>query len=128
MLRRDGDEVHLVHVIPRKQPAAAHGAPPVDYLPQEATNDTEQMIKSTHIFVEARFLKKLQVQQIKSRVHMEKVWEPFNSVSEGSYDVKASHPLRPQEAAGKRPEMSIDDMTKHNYFNVDTQKAITGLC
>lgn len=30
---QEGDEVHLVHVIPRLQLAATYGAPPVDFLP-----------------------------------------------------------------------------------------------
>lgn len=32
---RPGDELHLVHVIPRLQLAAVYGAPPVDFLPQQ---------------------------------------------------------------------------------------------
>jgi len=31
----DGDEVHLAHVIPRVQTVALHGAPPVDFLPEQ---------------------------------------------------------------------------------------------
>ena len=33
---RPGDEVHLIHVIPRLQLAATYGAPPVDFLPYQA--------------------------------------------------------------------------------------------
>ena len=32
----EGDEVHLIHVIPRLQLAATYGAPPVDFLPYQA--------------------------------------------------------------------------------------------
>lgn len=33
---QEGDEVHLIHVIPRLQLAATYGAPPVDFLPYQA--------------------------------------------------------------------------------------------
>lgn len=34
-LYKPGDELHLVHVIPRLQLAATYGAPPVDFLPYQ---------------------------------------------------------------------------------------------
>ncbi len=33
---QQGDEIHLIHVIPRLQLAATYGAPPVDFLPYQA--------------------------------------------------------------------------------------------
>lgn len=32
---QEGDEVHLIHVIPRLQLAATYGAPPIDFLPYQ---------------------------------------------------------------------------------------------
>lgn len=32
---KPGDELHLIHVIPRLQLAATYGAPPVDFLPYQ---------------------------------------------------------------------------------------------
>jgi nucleotide-binding universal stress UspA family protein len=37
-LYHEGDEVHLIHVIPRLQLAATYGAPPVDFLPYQVAD------------------------------------------------------------------------------------------
>eukprot|EP00884_Botryococcus_braunii_P002094 jgi/Botrbrau1/11886/Bobra.126_2s0019.1 len=59
-LVRPGDEVHLVHVIPRMQVASMYpGAPPVDFLPQQDPLSYEQLIKNAEHFITQRFLPKL---------------------------------------------------------------------
>lgn len=56
---RDGDEVHLAHVIPRVNTVALHGAPPVDFLPEQDPVAYEQLIKNAEAFIAARFLPRL---------------------------------------------------------------------
>ncbi|PRW33715.1 adenine nucleotide alpha hydrolase [Chlorella sorokiniana] len=55
-LYQEGDEVHLVHVIPRLQLAATYGAPPVDFLPFQDPTAYEQMIKTAEDFIAKRAL------------------------------------------------------------------------
>lgn len=56
---RPGDEVHLVHVVPRVQQAAVFGAPPVDFLPQQDPAAYAALIKNAEAFIAARFLPRL---------------------------------------------------------------------
>ncbi|KAI7843165.1 hypothetical protein COHA_003149 [Chlorella ohadii] len=55
-LYHEGDEVHLVHVIPRLQLAATYGAPPVDFLPFQDPAAYEQLIKTAEDFIAKRAL------------------------------------------------------------------------
>ena len=72
-LYRKGDELHLIHVIPRKQFASSLGAPPVDSLPHESLNSEEDIISSTQHFIKSRFVTKLDARGVKSVVHVVKV-------------------------------------------------------
>lgn len=56
---RPGDELHLVHVVPRVQQAAVFGAPPVDFLPQQDPVAYAALIKNAEAFIAARFLPRL---------------------------------------------------------------------
>lgn len=51
-----GDEVHLIHVIPRLQLAASFGAPPVDFLPYQDPNAYESLIRGAEAFIRNRAL------------------------------------------------------------------------
>ncbi|EFN53769.1 hypothetical protein CHLNCDRAFT_136401 [Chlorella variabilis] len=55
-LYQEGDEVHLIHVIPRLQLAATYGAPPVDFLPYQDPTAYEQLIKASEDFIARRAL------------------------------------------------------------------------
>ena len=68
-----GDEIHLVHVIPRMQLAAIYGAPPVDFLPQQNPVAYEQLLAEAERFVTARFSSLLQEITPDPVVHIIKV-------------------------------------------------------
>ncbi|KAI3425264.1 hypothetical protein D9Q98_009032 [Chlorella vulgaris] len=53
---QEGDEVHLIHVIPRLQLAQQYGAPPVDFLPYQDPKAYEQLIKTSENFIAKRAL------------------------------------------------------------------------
>ena len=72
-LARRGDQMHLVHIIPRLQLAAVYGAPPVDFLPQQDPVAYEQLIAEAERFVAARFLTLLQGLQPEPVAHIIKV-------------------------------------------------------
>lgn len=55
-LYQQGDEIHLIHVIPRLQLAATYGAPPVDFLPYQDPTAYEQLIKAAEDFIAKRAL------------------------------------------------------------------------
>jgi nucleotide-binding universal stress UspA family protein len=58
-LYRDGDEVHLVHVIPRLQFAAAYGVPPVDFVPAAENTSYETVVQKAEQFIIERFVRSL---------------------------------------------------------------------
>ena len=68
-----GDEIHLVHVIPRMQLAAVYGAPPVDFLPQQDPVAYERLVADAEAFVTARFLSLLGGFSVNPVVHIIKV-------------------------------------------------------
>ena len=65
--------LHLVHVIPRMQSAAAYGAPPVDFLPQQDPVAYDQLIRHAESFIAARLLPPLASLQPQPLVHIIKV-------------------------------------------------------
>ena len=68
-----GDQMHLVHIIPRMQLAAVYGAPPVDFLPQQDPVAYEQLVAKAERFVAARFMTLLQGLQPEPVAHIIKV-------------------------------------------------------
>lgn len=70
---REGDELHLVHVIPRLQTAAVYGAPPVDFLPQQDPVAYDQLVKNAESFIAGRFLPALASLRLQPIVHIVKV-------------------------------------------------------
>jgi nucleotide-binding universal stress UspA family protein len=58
-IHRPGDELHLVHVIPRLQFAAMLGVPPVDFVPAAANNNYETVVQRAEHFIIERFVKTL---------------------------------------------------------------------
>lgn len=54
---KPGDELHLIHVIPRLQLAASYGAPPVDFLPYQDPNAYQQLIQKAEDFIAQRALR-----------------------------------------------------------------------
>ena len=72
-LCRAGDEIHLIHVIPRKQLESTLGAPPVDSLPQQSPSTQETTVNSVYHFIKSRFTAKLDDKKAKSVIHVVKV-------------------------------------------------------
>lgn len=70
---REGDELHLVHVIPRMQMAAVYGAPPVDFLPQQDPVAYDQLVKNAESFIAGRFIPSLASLKLQPIVHIVKV-------------------------------------------------------
>lgn len=58
-LYKEGDQLHLVHVIPRLQFAAVYGVPPVDFVPVADTTTYEAAIHQAEEFIISRFVRKL---------------------------------------------------------------------
>lgn len=75
---REGDELHIVHVIPRYMLTGAYGVPPVDYLPSHMAHRNEELIKSAEAFIVRRALR-----------HMEGVTEPKPVVHVIKYETDA---------------------------------------
>ena len=53
---KDGDELHIIHVVPRFQTFAG-GVPPADFLPHHDPGVYENMIKTAEAFIARRVLK-----------------------------------------------------------------------
>ena len=71
-LCREGDEIHLVHVVPKLQ-QACFGAPPVDFLPQQDPIAYDQLVKQAEQFIQTRFLPPLHSLRVHPIVHIVKV-------------------------------------------------------
>lgn len=56
---RDGDEIHLLNVIPRIQFAATMGVPAVDFTPQINREAYESVVQTSETFIVKRFLSRL---------------------------------------------------------------------
>lgn len=72
-LRREGDELHLLHVVPRMQRTSSFGRPPVDFLPQQDPVAHDQVVKKAEIFIRERFLSTLEGLHPEPVVHIVKV-------------------------------------------------------
>lgn len=77
---REGDQIHLVHVVPRLAFAAQYGVPPVDFVPAAENNTYESAVQRAEQFIIDRFVKQLPanvkapvVHIIKSEVDTESV-------------------------------------------------------
>ena len=77
-LCRGGDEIHLLHIVPRLQRSSSFGgAPPVDFLPQQDPVAHDQLIRRAEAFIRHRFLPKLAGLKPEPVVHIVKVsWIP----------------------------------------------------
>lgn len=70
-LYRTGDEIHLLHVIPRLQRSSSFGgAPPVDFLPQQDPVGHEKLIKRAEAFIRSRYLPRLTDVKPEATVHI----------------------------------------------------------
>ena len=59
-IHRPGDELHLVHVIPRLQFAAMLGVPPVDFVPAAGNNNNyDTVVQRAEHFIIERYVKGL---------------------------------------------------------------------
>ena len=85
---RQGDEIHLVHVVPKLQMGACFGAPPVDFLPQQDPIAYDQLVKQAETFIQTRFLPGLHSLRVHPIVHIVKVQAVPKSVrpAKGSTD------------------------------------------
>jgi len=54
---RDGDQLHIVHVVPRLAFAAQYGVPPVDFVPAAESNTYETAVQRAEQFIIDRFVK-----------------------------------------------------------------------
>jgi nucleotide-binding universal stress UspA family protein len=77
---REGDQVHIVHVVPRLAFAAQYGVPPVDFVPAAESNTYETAVQRAEQFIIDRFVKAMPpsvrapvVHIIKSEVDTESV-------------------------------------------------------
>ncbi|KAF8056769.1 PHOS34 [Scenedesmus sp. PABB004] len=58
-LHRAGDQLHLVHVVPRLAFAAQYGVPPVDFVPAAESSAYESAVQRAEQFIIDRFLRAL---------------------------------------------------------------------
>ncbi len=70
---REGDEIHLVHVVPKLQMGICYGAPPVDFLPQQDPIAYDQLVTQAESFIQMRFLPSLHNLRVHPIVHIVKV-------------------------------------------------------
>lgn len=55
-LYRQGDLLHLLHVVPRQQTATSYGAPPIDFLPQMKSKASPGASQEALTFIKERLL------------------------------------------------------------------------
>lgn len=70
---RDGDSLHLVHVVPRLAFAAQYGVPPVDFVPAADSSGYESAVQRAEQFIIDRFVKALPSSVKAPVVHIIKV-------------------------------------------------------
>lgn len=70
---RPGDVLHFLHVVPRQEPAATYGAPPVDFLPQQNPQSVQKLADQAKSFINDRLLPMLKDIQTEPVVHIVKV-------------------------------------------------------
>lgn len=56
---KEGDELHLAHVIPKLQLVQLYGVPPIDFMPQQSPEAYDELIRKTEEFIGQRFLSKM---------------------------------------------------------------------
>ena len=105
LLCREGDEIHLVHVVPKLQMGACFGAPPVDFLPQQDPIAYDQLVKQAEAFIQMRFLPSLNSLRVHPIVHIVKVLT--QSSSQDSYSL-----------------IHVPVITNHTYW--ETVRALPG--
>lgn len=77
---RHGDEVHLLHIVPRLSFAAQYGAPPVEMLPQQDPQAYERMLQEAEAFIQQRFVVLFTGQHMEPIVHLIKAEVDANSI------------------------------------------------
>lgn len=70
---REGDQIHLVHVVPRLAFAAQYGVPPVDFVPAAENSTYESAVQRAEQFIIDRFVKQLPANVKAPVVHIIKV-------------------------------------------------------
>lgn len=72
-LYKPGDEMHMVHVVPRMQFSPAYGIPPVDFYPVADAGSYEAVISNAEKMVSERYLQDLgDYPELKPTVHIVK--------------------------------------------------------
>ncbi|KAK9814802.1 hypothetical protein WJX72_011691 [[Myrmecia] bisecta] len=114
---KPGDEVHVLHVIPRLQLAAVYGAPPVDFLPQQDPVAYEQLIKQAEHFISDRFLSKLQgispepvVHIVKSEVDTDSIG---NVICKKVLELNAAAVIMASHNKSRLQEFFLGSVTNH---------------
>eukprot|EP00882_Tetradesmus_deserticola_P033303 GHRQ01038030.1.p1 GENE.GHRQ01038030.1~~GHRQ01038030.1.p1 ORF type:complete len:113 (-),score=12.64 GHRQ01038030.1:315-653(-) len=72
-LHREGDSIHLVHVVPRLAFAAQYGVPPVDFVPAAENSNYESGVQRAEQFIINRFVRALPATIKAPVVHIIKV-------------------------------------------------------
>lgn len=65
-----GDVLHFLHVVPRQEPAAMYGAPPVDFLPQQNPKSVQKLADQALSFIKDRLLPMLKDIETEPVVHV----------------------------------------------------------
>lgn len=79
-LYREGDQIHLVHVVPRLAFAAQYGVPPVDFVPAAENSSYESAVQRAEQFIIDRFVRALPVTIKSPVVHIIKVGSCCSSI------------------------------------------------
>lgn len=81
---RSGDEIHIVHVIPRFMLSGSYAYPPIDYLPQKNHAHQDHVIKSAEAFIVKRALRHIEKlgSSVQPIVHIVKYETDADSVGE----------------------------------------------
>eukprot|EP00775_Hariotina_reticulata_P007428 gene7428-7637_t len=78
---REGDQIHLVHVVPRLAFAAQYGVPPVDFVPAAGNNTYESAVQRAEQFIIDRFVRVLPPTVRSPVVHIIKKAEELDAVA-----------------------------------------------
>jgi nucleotide-binding universal stress UspA family protein len=118
-LYRDGDEVHLCHIIPRMQFAAVYGVPPVDFYPVVSDpEEYEKVVKRAEEFVSHRFTPKLvDYPNLRPVVHIIKSETDTDSVGhvlcKKAEDVSAACLVVASHNKGRLAEVFLGSVTQY---------------
>jgi nucleotide-binding universal stress UspA family protein len=76
-LYKDGDAMHIIHVIPRLHMAAMYGVAPVDFVPAPDSSNYEAVIQKAEQFILDRFVSRVPADsKLSPIVHIIKVGGP----------------------------------------------------